>query len=90
MPYLDDERNTLDLNLATDRNLIALFSAFLAVKPGGKKDSGIYAENKIPLAKVAAEVFSLPDTDGSQERFDKIYLRRKKNREFFPFEMTDF
>ena len=90
MPYLDDERNTPDLNLATDRNLVALFSAFLAVKPGKKNDAGIYDGNKIPLATVAAEVFGLPDTNSGQARFDKIYLRRKKNREFFPFEMTDF
>ena len=82
-----------DLAETSSRDLIQLFSAFLAVKKGGANAPGEYLPGKVPLAAAVSDFFDLaPPGEGAKGGFDKIYLKSKNSRSKMlnPHDMIDF
>lgn len=91
MLYEEQKGRLLDLNEATARDLVELFSNFLAVKKPGWAAG--YVLEKTPTAGVLLDLVNFtPLEETPPEKFLKIYLasQDQRARKYYPYEMIDF
>ena len=91
MLYEEQKERLVTLNDVTARDVVELFSNFLAVKKPGWAAG--YVQEKIPAATVLFEAAPFTPLEATPpEKFHKIYLasQDQRARKYYPYEMIDF